>query len=65
MGHMTIRFLISTFPIFQGVNSASYFSFMVFIDSFLQKNISVLSKCSAVIGVPDHRALRKNGASVF
>jgi hypothetical protein len=35
---------------------------MVFIDSFLQKNISVLSKCSAVIGVPDHRALRKNGA---
>ena len=24
IGHMTIRFLISTFPIFQGVNNASY-----------------------------------------
>ena len=31
MGHMTILFLISTFPIFQGVNNAEYFSSIKFL----------------------------------
>ena len=34
MGHMTIRFLISTLPIFQGVNNASYLGSIAIYISF-------------------------------